>query len=119
MPDDDEGRAAGHLLRTAMDSTNLRQLQHWISEQQPRLTTDWDRVAGASNTRVDVTPEEAEAIMAGIEQLLAPFVHRTDDELPAGTGTVRFLRYVMPQLDDAVAPVEPVEPPDALPGHDG
>ena len=57
--------------------------------------------------------------MAGIEQLLAPFVHRTDDELPAGTGTVRFLRYVMPQGDDAVAPVEPVEPPDVLPGHDG
>ena len=110
MPDDEEGRAAGHLLRDAMHTQNLGQLVRWADRVQPSLDPVWDRIAGAANTRVDVTPEEAEQILAGMEELLAPYVQRTDEELPDGAGTVRFLRYAMPYpegSDDAATAVEP------------
>jgi DNA-binding transcriptional ArsR family regulator len=101
MPDDEEGRAAGHQLRDAMHAANIAQLSRWVDQVQPRLSGEWDRVAGASNTRVDVTAEEVEQIMAGLEQLLAPYVHRAAEDLPPDTATVRFLRYVMPQVEES------------------
>jgi hypothetical protein len=107
MPDDEEGRAAGHLLRDAMHAQNLAQLVRWSEQVQPHLDAEWDRVAGAQNTRVDVTSEEADKILAGMEALLAPYVQRADAELPAGARSVRFLRYAMPLADD----VRPAEAP--------
>ncbi len=100
MPDDDEGRAAGHQLREAMHAANLQQVQTWEATKAPRLDATWDRVAGAANTRVDVTADEAEQILAGMEALLAPYVQRSDEELPAGTRSVRFLRFSMPDPSD-------------------
>lgn len=111
MPDDEEGRAAGHLLRDAMHAQNLAQLVRWADQVQPQLDPEWDRIAGAANTRVDVTPEEAEQILAAMEELLAPYARRSADELPADARSVRFLRYSMPQADDD-APAE--DPPDVV-----
>jgi DNA-binding transcriptional ArsR family regulator len=96
MPDDEEGRAAGHLLRDTMHAQNLAQLVRWADQVQPRLDAVWDRIAGAANTRIDATPAEAEQILSGMEALLAPYVRRPDEELPEGARTVRFLRYAMP-----------------------
>jgi DNA-binding transcriptional ArsR family regulator len=99
MPDDAEGRAAGHQLRQAMHGSNMRQVATWVDETAPHLDKEWDKVAGASNTRVEVTADEAEQIISGIEALLAPYVER--DHVPAGARSVRFLRYAMPaQADD-------------------
>lgn len=100
MPGDEEGRAAGHMLRDALHQTNLSQLARWVERVQPHLDPEWDRVAGASNTRLDVTAAEASEIQDAIEQLLAPYVHRSHAALPAGADTVRFLRYVMPEPTD-------------------
>ena len=100
IPDDPEGRAAGHELRRALHAANLRQVATWAEEKLDRLEPPWDQLAGASNTRVDVTAEEAEQIQAGIEALLAPYVTRKDEDRPAGTRTMRFLRYHMPEPDD-------------------
>jgi DNA-binding transcriptional ArsR family regulator len=110
MPDDEEGRAAGHLLREAMHAQNVAQLMRWANDIQPQLDPAWDRLAGAANTRIDVTPEEAEQILSGMEALLAPYVRRPDEDLPDGTRTVRFLRYTMPYpegSDDSATLVDP------------
>jgi DNA-binding transcriptional ArsR family regulator len=111
VPADEEGRAAGHLLRDAMHAQNMTQLARWTDNVQPHLAPEWDRLAGAANTRVDVTPDEAEQILADIESLLAPYVHRTADELPADARSVRFLRYSMPQADDDAPVDDSVEEP--------
>ena len=116
MPDDEVGRAAGHLLRGAMHAQNLAQLVRWADEIQPRLDPVWDRVAGAANTRVDVTAEEADQVLSGMEALLAPYVRRADEELPEGTRTVRFLRYAMPYPEGSDDSATRVEPGD---GHEG
>jgi DNA-binding transcriptional ArsR family regulator len=105
MPDDDAGRSAARLLRTAMHEANLRQVADWTSKHEPRLAPTWDRLAGAANTRVVVTPEEVESVLAGIEQLLAPFVLRDDADTPEGARTVRFLRYTMPEAAPGSADV--------------
>ncbi len=102
MPDDEEGRAAGHLLRSAMHAANLQQVITWSEQTAPRLDVAWDRVAGASNTRVDVTAEEAEEILRGFEVVLAPYVRRDDSDVPPGARSVRFVRYSMPEADDDV-----------------
>ena len=49
-----------------------------------------------------VTPEEAHALEAAIEELLAPYVLRKDDPAaaPAGAATVLLLRHVLPDGDE-------------------
>ncbi len=101
IPDDAEGRAAGHRLRDAMHAANLAQLSGWVQNIQPHLPPEWDQVAGASNTRVDVTATEAAGIIEKFEEILAPFVNRDGADLPADARSTRFLRYYMPAADDA------------------
>jgi DNA-binding transcriptional ArsR family regulator len=100
MPDDDAGRAAGRALRDAMHESNLRQIVAWFETTAPYLDASWDRVAGASNTRVEVSAAEVEEITLGIEALLSPYVQRRDDDVPSGARPVRFVRYSMPERFD-------------------
>ncbi len=100
MPDDPVGRAAGHQLREAMHAANLQQIVTWSQQAAPYLDPTWDRVAGASNTGVDVTATEAADIINQIEEILVPYVNRADADLPAGARPMRFLRYYMPAVED-------------------
>lgn len=100
MPDDSEGRAAGHELRAAMHAQNMHQIQAWAEQKASRLDESWDRVAGASNTRVEVTADEAARIIDAIEALLVPYVNRSDADVPADARSMRFLRYYMPEPAD-------------------
>ena len=83
-----------------MHVTNLQQVVTWAEEKAPRLDARWDRVAGTSNTRVQVTPDEVDEIAAAIEAALAPYVQRAEHDLPEGARSVRFLRYHMPEPSD-------------------
>jgi DNA-binding transcriptional ArsR family regulator len=96
MPDDDEGRAAGQLLREAMHRANLEQIGAWTQDQAPRLEGAWERVAGSANTRITVTAEEAADLLGAVERLLAPYVHRPEADAPEGARSLRYLRYSMP-----------------------
>jgi hypothetical protein len=69
----------------------------WLAEVEPHLEPDWQREAGLANTRVRVTTEELAGIHAAIEQVLAPYVTRADDDVPDGARGVRFLRYTLPE----------------------
>ncbi len=100
MPDDPAGRAAGHELRETMQAANLQQILTWSQQTAPYLDATWDRVAGASNTGVDVTATEAADIINQIEEILVPYVSRPDADLPSGARPMRFVRYYMPAAGD-------------------
>ncbi|MFG1623370.1 ArsR/SmtB family transcription factor [Kribbella sp. NPDC049227] len=98
MPDTPEGAEAGRLLRTEMINQSLEAVQQWLAETEPGLEPGWSRVAGSANTRLVITPAEAEAIESAIEQLLAPYVQRRNEgETPPDAGSVRYLRMTLPE----------------------
>jgi DNA-binding transcriptional ArsR family regulator len=98
MPDTAEGLEAGRLLQAQMMKQALEAAQHWIAETEPQLDPEWARVALSANTRLEVTPAEAEAIETAIEQVLAPYVQRRDaGETSDGARSVRYLRITLPE----------------------
>jgi DNA-binding transcriptional ArsR family regulator len=98
MPDTPEGTEAGRLLRAEMMKQSLEAVRQWLTETEPGLDAEWNRVAGSANTRLVLTREEAEEIEAAIEQLLAPYVQRRDEgDTPPGARSVRHLRMSLPE----------------------
>jgi len=96
MPDSPEGQAAGRLLRAEMMTEAIEQTGRWLAEVEPDLDEEWSRLAGSSNTRVRLTPEELRAIEDSIEDLLAPYVRREESQSPAGARNVRLVRLHLP-----------------------
>jgi DNA-binding transcriptional ArsR family regulator len=94
---DDEALAAGRVLGRTMMQAAADFPERWLAEVEPHLEPDWQREAGLANTRVRVTTEELAGIHAAIEQVLAPYVTRADDDVPDGARGVRFLRYTLPE----------------------
>jgi len=101
MPSTPEGAEAGALLRTELMNQALGTAQKWLTDTAPQLEERWSRAAGASRTRLEVTPEELETIEAAIEDLLAPYVARRNaGESPAGAGSVTHLRILLPEATE-------------------
>jgi hypothetical protein len=69
----------------------------------PTLPTQWQRVAGVSNTSVPLTTEELAELSARIDELIAPYVHRAEADAPAGARVVRVLRHYLPGPEDLAA----------------
>ncbi|TWP34302.1 ArsR/SmtB family transcription factor [Leekyejoonella antrihumi] len=101
MPDSPEGQDAGRLLRARMIAQALEHVARWTAEIEPDLEEPWVREAGAGNTGVRLTADEARDLQAAIEQLLAPYVTRQAEEPPAGADErrlVRVIRFFLPEL---------------------
>jgi hypothetical protein len=94
---DDDALAAGRVLGRTMMQAAADFPERWLAEVEPHLEPDWQREAGLANTRVRVTTEELAGIHAAIEQVLAPYVTRADDDVPDGARGVRLLRYTLPE----------------------
>ncbi|MEV4122357.1 helix-turn-helix domain-containing protein [Micromonospora sp. NPDC049645] len=105
LPDDAEGQAAGRQLRGEMFARVAEAPQQWLLRDEPRLDARWRGVAGVADTRFVATPEELRQLEAAIEELIAPYVRRKDDDAaPADAQVVRMLRYLLPEPgDDAAA----------------
>ena len=90
---------AGRLLSRVIEEVEGDVVGRWHEEVEPRLDPQWLAVAGRASTRVLVTPQEADALEAAIEELLAPYVRRKDDpgSAPEGAAPVLLLRHVLPE----------------------
>jgi DNA-binding transcriptional ArsR family regulator len=100
MSDDPESVVAARSLSDQLAAAAQQQVSEWIAEVGPALPREWQRVAGVSNTRVPLTPEELAELSARIDELIAPYVHRTEAEAPAGARVVRILRHYLPGAED-------------------
>jgi hypothetical protein len=70
---------------------------HWRREVAPALPQEWVVLSGTQDTTVRLTTEELAELNQAVEQLLAPYVRRTDP--PADARSVRIVRHVMPAAD--------------------
>jgi DNA-binding transcriptional ArsR family regulator len=95
--DDAESQAAYRALENVMFLRADELPRRWMAEAEPRLEPEWRKVSGFVNVRMKLTPEEAEALDARMEELLIPFVTRDVSETPEGARDVRLLRYLMPE----------------------
>jgi len=95
--DDPEGRAAGQVLSRTMMRAAAGLPEQWMAEVEPRLEPGWHREAGLANTRIRVTAQELGRLHAAVEELLAPYVTRADEDAPEGARGVRLLRYTLPE----------------------
>ncbi|WP_435208385.1 ArsR/SmtB family transcription factor [Micromonospora sp. bgisy143] len=105
LPDDAEGQAAARQLRGEMFARYADAPQQWLLQEEPRLDDTWRGLAGVADTSFVATPDELRQLEETIEELLAPYVRRKEDETPpAGAQVVRMLRYLLPEVaDDASA----------------
>lgn len=91
-----EWQAAHEVLRRQLIESARDQVETWVVDIAPRLSPEWLRVAGVSNTGVWLTPDELRTLDAGIDQLLGPYVMRPEADRPAGAAPVRVLRHFLP-----------------------
>jgi DNA-binding transcriptional ArsR family regulator len=103
MSDDPESVVAARTLGDQLAAAAQQQVSAWIAEVGPALPTEWQRVAGVSNTSVPLTPEELAELSGRIDELIAPYVHRAEADAPAGARTVRILRHYLPGPEDLAA----------------
>ncbi len=96
-PDDVEGRSAARLLAEQVFLRSADMPARWLAGTEPRLEPAWRRLAGVADTRVLVSAEELAAILAEIENVLAPYVTRDAAERPPDSRRVRLLRYALPE----------------------
>ncbi|MGQ5261343.1 ArsR/SmtB family transcription factor [Micromonospora sp. ZYX-F-536] len=101
LPEDAEGQAAARQLRGEMFARTAEAPQQWLLNDEPRLDAEWRGLAGVADTRFVATADELRQLETAIEELLAPYVRRKDDESsPAGAQLVRMLRYLLPEPGD-------------------
>ncbi|MGC4747475.1 ArsR/SmtB family transcription factor [Micromonospora sp. DT201] len=101
LPDDAEGQAAGRQLRGEMFARVAEAPQQWLLHDEPRLDAQWRGLAGVADTQFLATPEELRQLEVAIEELLAPYVRRKEDDAPpSGAQAVRMLRYLLPEPGD-------------------
>ncbi|WP_194926555.1 ArsR/SmtB family transcription factor [Catenulispora pinisilvae] len=112
-PADAERHTAARALAREMMAHGQAQLAQWLTDVEPGLDGEWEQGVGVANTRVVVDTAELAAIQDGIEELLAPYVNRDPGERPAGSRSVRLLRYALPEARDIDAE------PDSAGGGEG
>lgn len=69
---------------------------HWVAEDEPRLDVHWARAAGLLNARPALTADELRAVQQRLEELLAPYLTRAAEDVPAEARRVRVLAYFLP-----------------------
>ena len=75
------------MLMAAMEQVEGDLPGAWRRDVEPHLEDEWRDLSGRASTRILVTPAELRAFEAAIEQLLAPYVLRKDQD-PATISTM-------------------------------
>jgi DNA-binding transcriptional ArsR family regulator len=99
LPDDAEGQSAARQLQGERFAHDADLPQRWLLEDEPRLDTEWRRLGGMSNTRILATADELRGLEDRIEELIADYVRRSEEDAPPGARGVRLLRYALPEAD--------------------
>jgi hypothetical protein len=69
----------------------------WLETQRDGLPPEWSVLSGLANTGVRLTRDELAAIDRAYEELLAPYVTRSEEDAPSDARVVRILHYVLPE----------------------
>ncbi|MEK8105985.1 helix-turn-helix domain-containing protein [Micromonospora sp. M12] len=100
LPDDAEGQAAGRQLRGELFARPPRRRSSGCCTTSRAWTRSGAAWPGGRHP-VRGHPEEARQLEAAIEELIAPYVRRKDDDTaPDDARVVRMLRYLLPEPGD-------------------
>ena len=97
IPDDPAGQDAARRLTSVMLLQYVDLPRAWVADDEPRLELEWARAAGLFNARVALTPDELRSVQEGLEKVLAPYLTRATEDLPATARRVRVLAYFLPE----------------------
>lgn len=97
IPDDADAQAAARALTGVMLLQYVDLPRQWVEEIEPRLELEWARASGMFNAGIALTPAELEAVQEELENLLAPYLTRTAEDVPSDARRVRLLAYFMPE----------------------
>ena len=70
--------------------------RQWVDEVEPRLDDTWAGAAGLFNAGVALTSDELDQVQEQLEELLLPYLNRSEADRPEGTRPVRVLAYFLP-----------------------
>jgi hypothetical protein len=96
IPEEPETAAAARALSNVMLSRYADLPRRWIAQDEPRLELDWARAAGMLNAGFAATVGELRAIQDQLEQILAPYTGRDNNDVPPNARRVRVLSYFLP-----------------------
>jgi hypothetical protein len=94
---DTEAVQAARQLDRERITRAIATIAHWLDHEEAALPLAWQQESGLANTRVRLSLAEAVQVEAAIEQVLAPYVLRAEDDQPEDARGVRFLRFVLPE----------------------
>jgi DNA-binding transcriptional ArsR family regulator len=97
LGDGDEAAAAARVLGDTLLDIAREQIETWHGQTAPKLDLVWMRTSGVGNTLVRVSPEELQQISDQFDELLAPYVLRAEEDVPADALPVRILRHFLPE----------------------
>ena len=97
VPEQPVGQAAARALSRTMIVHYADLPRRWAVDDEPELELEWTRAAGLLNARLLVTPEELRDLQHQLERVIAPFLTREPNEVPADAAHVRLLTYFLPE----------------------
>ena len=96
IPEGAEAQAAARALTNVMLLQYIDVPSQWVAEDESQLDVHWARAAGLFNARPALTADELRAVQEKLEELLAPYLTRAAEDVPADARRVRILAYFLP-----------------------
>jgi hypothetical protein len=97
LPDGDpEAAHAARQLSGVMLMAVSHLPRQWVDEVEPGLDDAWAGAAGLFNAGVALTSEELNRVQEQLEELLLPYLNRSEADRPEAARQVRVLAYFLP-----------------------
>ena len=98
LPDGDpEAARAARELSGVMLLAVEHLPRQWVEEVEPVLDDAWAGAAGLFNARMALTAEELVHVQEELEELLLPYLNRSEPDRPDATRQVRLMAYFLPE----------------------
>jgi hypothetical protein len=98
LPDGDpEAARAARELSGVMLLAVEHLPREWVQHVEPQLDDAWAGAAGLFNARLALTAEELNRVQEDLEELLLPYLNRSEADRPDSARQVRVLSYFLPE----------------------
>jgi hypothetical protein len=97
LPDGDpEAARAARQLSGVMLLAVADLPREWVEQVEPQLDDAWAGAAGLFNAGVALTSDELNRVQEELEELLLPYLNRSEADRPEAARQVRVLAYFLP-----------------------
>ena len=98
LPDGDPEAARAARELSGVMLLAVEQLpRRWVEDVEPGLDDAWAGAAGLFNAGVALTSDELTRVQEELEELLLPYLNRSEADRPEAARQVRILAYFLPE----------------------